>query len=108
MTALTKTQPAIEGEIRRRLRRALITRRVAGLVVLGLPVVWLLLLAFTQATDHGPERGMAVLPVLVYGIFASPLLLIPIVVYFVASHRRHSLEWRLMFSSSDVGHDRNA
>jgi hypothetical protein len=70
-------------------------------------VVWLLLLALTQATDHGPERGMALLPVLVYGIFASPLLLIPVVVYFVASRRCHDLEWRLMFSSSDNDADVN-
>ena len=85
-----------------RLRLARIVRRVAVILFIAPVVLWVLAYAGVLAGQRHPDDGYLIVAMIYYGLFASPLLLIPVVAFFISSHRVRSLEQRLMFSTTNT------
>ena len=70
--------------------------RVASALLFLLPLVAYPLLVFVvRITDDGSERGMILLPILYYGLVASPLLLVPLIAWIVFHFQCRALHQRL-------------
>ena len=70
-------------------------RMLSALLFLAPLVGYPLFMIFVSMTDQGPERGMILLPLIYYGLFASPLLLLPLIAWIVFGRRCRILEERL-------------
>ena len=81
----------------RQLRTARIVR-IAAIVLFIAPITaWIIAYVSEITRERYPDHGYVLMALFYYGLFASPLLLIPLIAFFLASRRVHSLERRLMF-----------
>jgi hypothetical protein len=80
----------------RRLKRA----RTASAFLFLFPLLAYPIFVFVvQFIDDGPERGMVLLPILYYGLIASPLLLVPLIAWVAFHFQYRVLQRRLSLVS---------
>lgn len=91
-----------QNSLHQRLRRARIARRVSSIVCLLPLLLWVGAFAFVLASQQHPDDGFRVLAVIYYGPFSSLLLIVPAIAFFIFRQRVHTLERRLMFSSTPL------
>jgi hypothetical protein len=83
------------SSLQRRLRWVQRLRAVCAFLFLAPLIGYPLFVILVQMTDHGPERGMVLLPLVYYGLFASPLLLLPLAAWIVFYRQSRMLRERL-------------
>jgi hypothetical protein len=86
------------ASLRDRVRWAKRARLAAALLFLVPLVAYPLFMFVVSIADQGPEKGMILLPILYYGLFASPLLLLPVIAWVVFHFRCRTLQQRLSLS----------
>lgn len=81
-----------QAVLNQQLKRAQIARRVSGFLIIAPVLVWVIALAYVMNTQHHPDDGFFVLAVLYNGLFATPLLIIPLIAFFIFSRRIYVLK----------------
>ena len=81
--------------LQRRLRWAKRFRILSTFLFLAPLIGFPLLMLLTSLNDHGPEKGMSLLPFIHYGLLGSPLLLLPLIAWAMFSRRCRIIQERL-------------
>lgn len=78
-----------------RLRRARLGRRIAGALIFAPLILGGIAFVSMLGGHQHPDSGFLILGVIYYGLFACPLLIIPIIAYILFSRRVRALEYQL-------------